>query len=206
MWQLFSQPQLLIIWIVGIIYAITVHEFSHAYAAHLQGDGTARQQGRLTLNPLSHLDPIGFIVLLLAGFGWGKPVPFNPYNLKNRKWGPLLISLAGPASNIISFLIFGFLMKLLLMNGIIGSENLLATFLGYLIYINFILAVFNLLPIPPLDGSKILYTFIPQNYQHIIVPFERFGPFIILAFVFFGGSVFYYLFQTLFSFALRIFG
>jgi Zn-dependent protease len=206
MWQLITQPELLIIWLVAIIYAITVHEFSHAYAAYLQGDRTAADQGRLTFNPLAHLDPVGFIVLLLAGFGWGKPVPFNPYNLKNKKWGPVLVSLAGPASNILSFVIFGFVLKILTVNNVLGPENLLINFLGVLIYINFVLAVFNLLPLPPLDGSKLLYAVIPPARQDLIVRLEVYGPWILLAFVIFGGSLFYSLFRTLYSFALRIFG
>ena len=206
MWQLITQPELLIIWLVAIVYAITVHEFSHAYAAYLQGDRTAASQGRLTFNPLAHLDPVGFIVLLLAGFGWGKPVPFNPYNLKYKKWGPVLVSLAGPASNILSFVIFGFVLKILAVNNILAPENLLINFLGILIYINFVLAVFNLLPLPPLDGSKLLYAVIPPARHDLIVRLEVYGPWMLLAFVIFGGSLFYALFQTLYSFALRIFG
>ncbi len=206
MWQLLSDPILLVIWLIGIVYAITIHEFSHAWAAYLQGDNTARYQGRLTLNPISHIDPFGFIVLLLAGFGWGRPVPFNPYNLKNTKWGPVLVSLAGPASNIISFLIFGFLLKLLVGTNILSPENLLASFLTILLYINFILAVFNLLPIPPLDGSKVLYALIPTRFQHYIATFERYGPWLLILLVIFGGSIFFALFRTLYSLALRIFG
>ena len=206
MWQLLTQPQLLIVWLVAIVYAITVHEFSHAYSAYLQGDRTAADQGRLTFNPLKHLDPIGFMVLLLAGFGWGKPVPFNPYNLKNQKLGPVLVSLAGPASNLISFVIFGFLLKILLATGVIGSDNLLATFLLVLIEINFTLAIFNLLPIPPLDGSKLLYSIIPASRQDLVIKMEMYGPWILLAFVIFGGSLFYALFQALYNFAIRIFG
>ncbi len=206
MWQLLSQPQLLVVWLIGIVYAITVHEFSHAYAAYLLGDHTAKDQGRLTLNPIKHIDPVGFIVLLLAGFGWGRPVPFNPYNLKNAKWSPVLVSLAGPASNIISFLIFGFALKFFVIGGIVSPDNLLASFLTILVYINFILAIFNLLPLPPLDGSKLLYAIIPQRYQHIVVRLEMYGPWILLMLVIFGGSLFYYLFQTLYTVALRIFG
>lgn len=206
MWQLLSEPQLLIVWLVAIVYAITVHEFSHAYSAYLQGDHTAADQGRLTFNPLKHLDPIGFIVLLLAGFGWGKPVPFNPYNLKKQKLGPVLVSLAGPASNLLSFVIFGFVLKALLATGVITSDNLLATFLLVLIEINFTLAIFNLIPIPPLDGSKLLYSIIPPARQGIIVKMEMYGPWILLGFVIFGGSLFFALFQWLYNFAIRIFG
>ena len=206
LFQLLSSPQLLIVWLLGIVYAITVHEFSHAYAAYLLGDNTAKSQGRLTLNPISHIDPIGFIVLLLAGFGWGRPVPFNPYNLRNPRWGPVIISLAGPATNIISFLVFGFLLKIILINNLVSGDNLLITFLTVLVYINFILAIFNFIPIPPLDGSKLLYAVIPQSHHHFLAPIERYGPWLLLFVVIFGGSIFFAMFQTLYAFALRIFG
>jgi Zn-dependent protease len=206
MLNLLSQPQLLIAWLVGIVYAITIHEFSHAYAAYKEGDHTAADQGRLTLNPLKHLDPIGFIVLLLAGFGWGRPVPFNPYNLKHQKWGPVIISLAGPASNLASFLIFGFLLKILIANNVIGADNLLTTFLLLMIEINFVLAIFNLLPFPPLDGSKLLYAVLPYRFQDSVRRLELYGPWILLIFVVVGGSLFSAMINTLYNFAVRIFG
>ncbi|HCJ52554.1 MAG TPA: site-2 protease family protein, partial [Candidatus Kerfeldbacteria bacterium] len=111
----------------------------------------------MTLNPLSHLDPIGSLMLVIVGFGWGKPVPFNPMYLKVRRWGPSIVSLAGPASNILSVVFFGLILKLLYANNLIGSDNLLTLFLVAVIQINLILALFNLIPIPPLDGSKLLY-------------------------------------------------
>src|SRR3989344_9051947 len=95
---LFTQPSLFFLWLLAITYGITIHEFSHVLAARLQGDDTGERLGRLTLNPLAHLDPFGFILLLVVGFGWGKPAPYNPYNLKNQKWGEVLVALAGPAS------------------------------------------------------------------------------------------------------------
>ncbi len=206
MLSLLSQPQLLIAWLVGIVYAITIHEFSHAYAAYKEGDHTAADQGRLTLNPLKHLDPIGFIVLLLAGFGWGRPVPFNPYNLKHQKWGPVLISIAGPASNLISFIVFGFLLKFLVSSNLIGSDNLLTTFLLMMIEINFVLAIFNLLPFPPLDGSKLLYAVVPYRFQDAVRRLELYGPWILLIFVVLGGSLFSALIGTLYNLAVKIFG
>lgn len=206
MLNLLSQPQLLIAWLVGIVYAITVHEFSHAYAAYKEGDHTAADQGRLTLNPLKHLDPIGSIVLLLAGFGWGRPVPFNPYNLKHQKWGPVFISLAGPASNLFSFVVFGFLLKFLTASNLIGPDNLLTTFLLLMIEINFVLAIFNLLPFPPLDGSKVLYAVVPFRYQDSVRRLELYGPWILLIFVVVGGSIFSSLISVLYNLAIRIFG
>ncbi|MFA5052270.1 MAG: site-2 protease family protein [Patescibacteria group bacterium] len=206
MLSLFSQPQLLIAWLVGIVYAITIHEFSHAYASYLEGDHTAADSGRLTLNPLKHLDPIGFIVLLIAGFGWGRPVPFNPYNLKHQKWGPVLLSLAGPASNVISFIVFGFLLKLLLVNSVIAPDNLLTSFLLIVVEINFVLAIFNLLPFPPLDGSKLLYAILPYRFQGGVRRLEVYGPWILLMFVVLGGSLFSALIGTLYNAAIKIFG
>ena len=130
---LFKDPALFLAWILAIIFGITIHEFSHALAATLQGDRTPKYNGRLTLNPLSHLDFLGFIVLLFAGFGWGKPVGFNPYNIKNKKYGPALISLAGPFINFIAVIVFGLILKLILSNEILGVENMLVMFLAALV-------------------------------------------------------------------------
>ena len=198
---LFQNPQLFIIWILVIVYAISVHEFSHAFSAYVQGDSTAKYHGRLTLNPLKHLDIIGFLMLLIVGFGWGKPVPFNPFNLKNKRWGPALVSIAGPLSNIISLVIFGFLLKILLTNGILAVDNLLTIFLLFMIQINAILAIFNLIPIPPLDGSKILYSILPARFGNFKLMLERNGPFILLTLIildsFSGLSIFGRLFLSL---------
>ena len=103
---LFSQPVLFIAWIAAILVALSVHEFSHALAGTVLGDNTAKNMGRLTLNPLAHLDMIGTLMLLIVGFGWGKPVPFNPFNLKYPKWGPAIVALAGPFANLICVVIF----------------------------------------------------------------------------------------------------
>ncbi|MBI5037278.1 MAG: site-2 protease family protein [Candidatus Kerfeldbacteria bacterium] len=204
--NLLSEPMLLVVWLVGIIYAITIHEFSHALAGYWLGDMTARDQKRLTLNPLSHIDPIGFIVLLFAGFGWGRPVPFNPYNLKFHRWGPVLVAMAGPISNVVSFLIFGFALRFLLMAEVIGPENLLTTFFIVLLNINLVLAVFNLIPVPPLDGSKLIRALAPPRFENAVFTLERYGPWVLLAIVIFGGNIFSGLFSTLFSWSLQIFG
>ncbi|MFZ6035749.1 MAG: site-2 protease family protein [Patescibacteria group bacterium] len=206
LFSLLSEPMLLMVWVAGIVYAITIHEFSHALAGYWLGDMTARDQKRLTLNPLSHIDPFGFIVLLLAGFGWGRPVPFNPYNLRYTRWGPVLVAIAGPISNIVSFLIFGFTLKFLLQAGVIDEQNLLTTFFIVLLNINLVLAVFNLFPVPPLDGSKLIRALAPPRFEHAVLTLERYGPWVLIAFVIFGGNLFSGLFSTLFSWSLRIFG
>lgn len=206
LFSLISQPELLLVWVVGIVYAITIHEFMHALVGYWLGDTTARDQGRVTLNPISHIDPIGFIVLLLAGFGWGRPVPFNPYNLRNQRWGPVIIALAGPISNILSFVIFGFALKFLLISGTLSPDNLLTTFLIVLLNINLVLAVFNFLPIPPLDGSKLIRALAPPRMEHAVLTLERYGPWMLLAFVLFGGGIFAGIFSTLFNWSIQLFG
>lgn len=140
-----------------ILIAVSVHEFAHAWAADRLGDPTAKLEGRLTLNPLAHLDPIGTLTLFIFGFGWGKPVPIDRYNLQNPRRDEALISFAGPASNIILALIVGIIIKFFSPQLPITNYQLLTSFLA----INFGLAYFNLLPIPPLDGSKILFGLLP---------------------------------------------
>lgn len=139
--------------IIALTLAITVHEFAHAWMGWRLGDPTAKYAGRLTLNPLAHLDPLGTLLLLLAGFGWGKPVPYNPHNLKHPRRDSLLIALAGPISNFLLALFFSIIFK----HFYLGEEGSWFFILFYfLIYVNLVLMVFNLLPIPPLDGSQIL--------------------------------------------------
>ena len=175
---------LTIFFIIGIIIALTIHEFSHAYVADRLGDPTPRSYGRLTLNPLAHLDPLGTLMLFIARFGWGKPVPVDSYNLKNPKRDEILISLAGPLSNIILAFVLGLVNRFF--------PNLLFIIFP-IISINLSLAVFNLLPIPPLDGSKIFLNLLPVDtatqWQEEIT---RFGPIILIALIFLpfaGGNL-----------------
>ncbi len=154
---LFGSPALALAWVVAIFSSLTVHEFSHALMAKFKGDMTAEREGRLTLNPLSHIDLMGLIPLFLFGFGWAKPVPYNPYNLKNPKWDSVAIALAGPASNLVLATISGFALRSLLVGGVIGGMNLLAAFLFFMILINLFLMFFNIIPIHPLDGSKLFF-------------------------------------------------
>ena len=156
-----------ILMLPGVIIAITFHEFAHAYAADKLGDYTPRSQGRLNLNPLTHIDPIGFILLLLAGFGWGKPVQINPRNFDNKvslRTGEAIVSFAGPLMNFILAIIF---MILTVAIQFFAPDttlfNVLYSICSFSCVINIGLGIFNLIPLPPLDGSKILKNFLPYN-------------------------------------------
>jgi len=170
--------------IVVLIVSIILHEVAHGFMANRLGDPTARLQGRLSLNPLVHIDLLGSILvpallfLTHAGilFGWAKPVPYNPYNLKDQKWGEAKVALAGPATNLLIAFIFGLILRFS------GILNLPASFVGicsYTVYINILLALFNLIPFPPLDGSKIIQPFLPLKaqiaYRTFLQNFERLG-------------------------------
>lgn len=174
-----------IIWVLALVIAITVHEYSHALAADRLGDPTPRSQGRLTLNPLAHLDPLGTIALLVFHFGWGKPVQFDPYNLRNPKKDSALISLAGPVSNLTLAFALSLFLRLFP-----GSE-IVSLFAIPLISINIILAIFNLVPIYPLDGEKILTGVLPTRlaieYSQVM---RQYGTIILILMIFpiFGYS------------------
>lgn len=155
---LMQQPGYFVVWLLAIVIALSLHEFSHAAMSSFLGDQTAKRLGRLTVNPLAHVDPMGFLMLILVGFGWGKPVPFNPYNLRNQKWGPVAIALAGPGMNVFIALVFGIAFRILF--PMLGEANLLIQFLLVSVTLNLSLFVFNLIPIPPLDGSKLLLAFL----------------------------------------------
>jgi len=179
--MLSESPIIFALWALAIILGITVHEFSHALAGKLLGDNTADDAGRLTLNPLAHIDIMGFIMLLLIGFGWGKPTPFNPYNLKYQKFGPTMVGLAGPLSNFLIVLLCTFFIKML--SGYLTSNNLLVIFLHLSLLINLALMIFNLIPIPPLDGSSIVLTLLPYKFQNIKNFLETQGPIILIGLV-----------------------
>ncbi len=169
--------------IVILIFSVIVHEVSHGYMADVLGDPTARLQGRLTLNPLKHIDPVGSIVVPIMtylltsfSFGWAKPVIYNPYNLKNKRWGEFLIALAGPASNIIIAFIFGTIIRFTFD----GSMTPFIYISMYIVIINITLAVFNLIPLPPLDGSKLLFSVLPQQYGRVRMTLEAYSPFFVM--------------------------
>jgi len=176
--------------ILILIMSVVVHEVSHGYAASLLGDQTARYEGRLTLNPLKHLDPFGSFILpflsyTLGGFifGWAKPVPYNPYNLNPGRWSEAQVAIAGPASNILLALIFGLFMRLGASSGWANPAFLQIT--AVIVFINILLAIFNLMPIPPLDGSKILFAFFPNKFFELRNFFEKYGLVLVIIFIFF---------------------
>lgn len=209
---LFEQPWLFLVFVISFLLTLAVHEFSHALISYVLGDRTAQREGRLTLNPVAHVDILGFLALVTVGFGWGKPVPFNPYNLKYQKWGPTFIAIAGPVSN----LVFGTVCILLatLLAQVFGwsASNLLLVTLSFMGYLNFLLLLFNLIPLPPLDGSKVLLALLSSEaHRSARQALEQYGPMILLVLMildsaanigFFGwiGSVARVMVQTVASF------
>jgi Zn-dependent protease len=185
-------------YIISILIAISVHEWAHAYTAYRFGDPTAQREGRLTINPISHLDPLGALMFLFVGFGWAKPVPVNPMFFKHPKRHMALVALAGPFSNLVLALL-AFIGSALLLNStgfsiftllspdadLPTSTRVLAQILGSSVFVNLGLMAFNLIPIAPLDGSNILRMFIPYNLEDRYDDFVRVGPFILLALLLF---------------------
>jgi len=174
-----------------LMFSVVAHEVAHGYAAYVQGDNTARFQGRLTLNPLKHLEWFGSFILptlsyLLGGFiiGWAKPVPFNPYNLRNQRWGEAIVAFAGPLTNICIALFFGLLIRFVV-SGVFALSPAFIQIAGSIVFINLTLACFNLVPIPPLDGSKILFSILPNSLMGLRANLEAYGTTLLIFFVFF---------------------
>ena len=163
----------------GIILGLTFHEFSHAFVAHRCGDSTSRDQGRVTLNPLRHIDPLGFVMLLFAGFGWAKPVEFNEQNLRNPKTDPLKIAVSGPLSNAILAVILSVIFAILYNYVDIPYYSVTSEIFIYAIYINWGLFIFNLLPVPPLDGSHLLFSYF-KKYPALYEGLYKYGSYIFL--------------------------
>jgi Zn-dependent protease len=177
-----DEPQLFAAFVIAVIVGITLHEFSHAAVASLQGDQTARAQGRLTLNPLAHLDPLGSIALIVAGFGWGRPVPVTPSRLRNRRFGHVLVGLAGPAANFVLAIVSVVALRIAYRPADLTFDvNFTLRLLDTLVAVNVILGVFNLLPIPPLDGSTLLSILLPPSRQNIVRFLDQYGVFLLLA-------------------------
>lgn len=153
----FSSPILFFMIAVSFLLSLGVHEYSHAQAAYSLGDPTAKSQGRLTINPFAHIDPVGIFLFFIFGFGWGKPVPFNPFLLKNKKWGPAIIGLAGPLSNFLMALTVGLTLRFFDLPNVS-----LIVFFSIFVWFNLLLGVFNLLPFPPLDGSHVFFILFPS--------------------------------------------
>jgi len=186
---LLTNPLLFLVYIIALLIAIGVHEFSHAFAADQLGDPTPRLAGRLKLNPLVHIDPMGILFLLFFGFGWGKPVGFDPFNLKNPRRDAAIISLAGPFSNFVVALLLSFFLRLSNLLGFIPLQSLINIILIPVISLNVILGVFNLLPIHPLDGFKIVGGLLSDERAHEWYQLERYGMIFLLMLIFpFGGS------------------
>ncbi|MBI2411493.1 MAG: site-2 protease family protein [Candidatus Kerfeldbacteria bacterium] len=202
--DLLERPIYFVLWVMAVILALTIHEFSHAFAGRLQGDKTAEYEGRLTLNPLAHIDWLGFFLLVVAGFGWAKPTPFNPYNLKYKRFGPALVALAGPIANTLVVVVIGTALSIIYRFGDFAPDNLMIVFFIILIQVNILLAVFNLIPIPPLDGAKLLYTFIGHKRPDIVLFLERYGMWLLLALVFFGDRFIASLFEFFYNLTLQL--
>lgn len=172
-----------------LVFSVVAHEISHGYMAQYLGDPTARLAGRLTMNPAKHIDPIGSILVpivtaLMPGgfvFGWAKPVPYNPYNLRDQKWGDAKVALAGPMTNLGIALIFGLFLRFYVSN----IADSMASMVQLIVLINIFLAIFNLVPIPPLDGSKVLLNVLPLRYRYIGDYLERYALVLIIIFAFF---------------------
>jgi Zn-dependent protease len=172
--------------LVGLVIGFTVHEFSHALAAHAEGDPTARRMGRLTFNPIKHIDLFGFILIVVVGFGWAKPVQVNPINLRHGRLGMSWVALAGPLSNFVLAFALGMLFRFELLNigrGLSSTENILAFAVSLVILYNLVLGIFNLIPFPPLDGSKVLGGLLPRALYGPYLQFERYGWMILIALV-----------------------
>jgi Zn-dependent protease len=186
------QFQTLLLIAPPILLALTFHEYAHAYMAYRYGDDTARQSGRLTLNPLRHLDPLGTIMIFIVHFGWAKPVPVNPNRLRNPKKDMLWISAAGPLANMVLALASGLLIRVLLTIGVTPDRHTAIGLLFFMVImslqINLALAIFNILPIAPLDGSKILAALLPVRYEKLIYFLERYGPFILIGLIIFSQA------------------
>ena len=201
-------PERLIALTILFLTSMPVHEWAHAWAAYQLGDDTAARQGRLTINPLAHLDPIGTLLLFVAGYGWGKPVPVNPNRFRgNRRLGHALVSLAGPFSNLVLAMLACIPLRLARLFGLAGALtglplNVLSIFVG----INLSLMIFNLIPIPPLDGSRVLTWLLPRSIANQIAQFERYGSLILLGLIFLlsRAGVLSLIFDPVFNFMLNL--
>jgi len=194
---MFTATIITIFSLIVLLFSVIIHELAHGYVAYSLGDPTAKYAGRLTLNPLKHLDPFGsvmlpLLLLLATGgqgpiFGWAKPVPVNPYNFKDQKWGTLKVAISGPATNFGVAIIFGLLIRFLSASWLAVQLAPFIELLGIIVFYNLLWGMFNLVPIPPLDGSWILFRFLPPATEKIKMFLQQYGLFILIFFIFFGG-------------------
>ncbi len=180
----------------ALLISLSIHEFAHAWVAYKQGDYTQKIRGRLTLDPFKHIDPIGFLCIVLCGVGWGKPVMVDDRNFKNSRRGTMLTALAGPLSNLLLAVLLTIVLKVLIMFGVFGNlaansvGNIFLQMILYTIEFNIIFGIFNLIPLPPLDGSKVLAYFLPRSLRGIMYTLERYS-FVIILIIFFTNITSY---------------
>lgn len=197
-----SNPILIIPWVTALIISITIHEFAHGFAAYKLGDNTAEASGRLTLNPIAHLDPIGTIMLFLVGFGWARPVPINPRLIQKGRLGQATVSFAGIGMNLI-FATLGILGLYFLLFALeLSPENTGVRFLAFLVFINLALFIFNLIPIAPLDGYRIFESIAPRSFFRIAPFIEAWGFFILIALVFLTDVIGYLISTFIYAFSV----
>ena len=177
--------EVLIILLPILIFSLCFHEFSHGYIAYRLGDHTAARNGRLTLNPLAHLDPIGSLMILFVGFGWAKPVPVNPVNFSNPRADMMKVAFAGPASNLLLAFLSGLIIRLINTFDIMTSDSM-DLIITYFMFINIMLAVFNMIPIAPLDGSQIFGSIISKYNSELAWKLQMYGPKILFGLILFG--------------------
>jgi Zn-dependent protease len=199
--------------LVVLIFSVIIHELAHGCVAYSLGDPTAKYEGRLTLNPLKHLDFFGSIILplllFISGspflFGWAKPVPVNPYNFRDKKYGEIKVSIAGPASNLLVALFFGLILRFIPQDFIFANPGIPIA-LGFIVSINIWLAIFNLIPVPPLDGSWILFSLLPARFEYVKNFLRQYGIAILVLLILFGGSFWYdivgFIFRLITGYAL----
>ena len=192
--QLGNDPLQFLYLAVTLVVALTVHEFSHAWTAFQLGDDTAQRAGRLTLNPLKHLDPLGTIIFLAVGFGWAKPVPFDPYAVTRRNpAGVMFVAAAGPISNLLMAILAAIPFQTGLFDSALAFEGPLFYVQGFFrtfIYLNLILLFFNLIPVSPLDGEKVLTYFLPPSGQATMARIRPYGPMLLMLLLFAGRGLF----------------